>query len=57
MQEKLREVLKEQPKLSDLPLIKKYKTYVGLKNYDKKISFLNENYNFVSIKDSSVFKT
>ena len=56
MQEKLREVLKEQPKLSDLPLIKKYKTYVGLKNYDKKISILSENYNFVSIKDSSVFK-
>ena len=52
-----REVLKEQPKLSDLPLIKKYKTYVGLKNYDKKISILSENYNFVSIKDSSVFKT
>lgn len=51
-----REVLKEQPKLSDLPLIKKYKTYVGLKNYDKKISILSESYNSVSIKDSAVFK-
>lgn len=52
-----REVLKEQPKLKNLSITKRFKTYVGLRNFDKKIDFLNQNYNFICIRDSSIFKS